>query len=267
MTPFKKNRPRSNPLVNPSDAQLGFASLGFAKVDLRRKEIKGFPEVVYGEGKTAQQLKAIVLKLASTEKKLLITRLQRADFTELANWVPGLRYHGEARCGFLWPTSPRLKLALKRENGGMVQADYSKPLLTRPDVLVVSAGTVDVACAEEAALTAALLGCSVERLYDVGVAGLHRLLAHTQRLRQAKVLIVAAGMDGALASVVSGICSQPVIGLPTPVGYGKGGQGEAALASMLQSCATGLTVVNIGNGFGAGYAAAQMVRLAKAHRT
>jgi pyridinium-3,5-biscarboxylic acid mononucleotide synthase len=249
--------------TSTQESQQGFAALGFATIDLRRKAIKGFPEVIYGEGKTAAQLKAIALRLAATEDKLLITRLGEPEYAQLTQSIPTLQYHAEARCAFLWPKGLRLKLSLRHDSATQVGLSFPARPLAKPDILVLSAGTLDVPFAEEAALTAALLGCSVERLYDVGVAGLHRLLAHTQRLRQAKVLIVAAGMDGALASVVAGLCAQPVIGLPTPVGYGKGGQGEAALASMLQSCASGLTVVNIGNGFGAGFAAAQMIRLSR----
>jgi pyridinium-3,5-biscarboxylic acid mononucleotide synthase len=252
-----------SPTETQTESRSGFASLGFATVDLRRKATKGFPEVVYGEGKTTEQLQAIVLRLAATEEKVLVTRLTPTAYTLLAQSLPALQYHAQARCAFLWPKGSRLAFSLKRDRSGHVAAEFPVRPQARPDVLVLTAGTVDMPFAEEAALTSALLGCSVERLYDVGVAGLHRLLAHVQRLRRAKVLIVAAGMDGALASVVAGLCSQPVIGLPTPVGYGKGGQGEAALASMLQSCASGLTVVNIGNGFGAGFAAAQMVRLGR----
>lgn len=266
------------------------ADLGFAQADLQRATTKGYPEVIFGEGKSAEQILAISKALLKRDPRLLITRLEDKDFAWLKRHLPGLHYHALARCAFITPSLKNLGLALKlsktqgqgrgsTRNAGHVEADFAssmqakahsdaaaKPSTNQPKarnrILVLAAGTVDLPWAEEAALTAALMGCQVERLYDVGVAGLHRLLAHVQALRHASCLIVAAGMDGALASVVTGLTSKPVIGLPTPVGYGHGGKGEAALGTMLQACAPGLTVVNIGNGFGAGYAAAQIAGVA-----
>lgn len=244
---------------HPSPKKPETANLGFARADLRRAEAKGFPEVIYGEGKSSQQILAIAQALLTRDRRLLITRLEAKAFGYLRLRLPGLRYHAQARCAFMTPSLKHFGLALKATKQGEVEAYYrDNPATVAIDVLVLAAGTVDLPWAEEAALTAALMGCRVSRLYDVGVAGLHRLLAHVDLLRSTPCLVVAAGMDGALASVVTGLTHRPVIGLPTPVGYGHGGQGEGALNSMLQACAPGLTVVNIGNGFGAGYAAAQI---------
>jgi pyridinium-3,5-biscarboxylic acid mononucleotide synthase len=248
------SRPSSN---GPADSASGIADLGFARADLRRAALKGFPEVIYGEGKSAAQILAIARALQTHDGRLLITRLEPRLFVQVRRGLPKLKYHALARCAFIAASRPPLGLSLRAGKGGRVEPHFEGPA-TVADVLVLAAGTVDLPYAEEAALTAALLGCQVQRLYDVGVAGLHRLLGHVSRLRSAKCLIVAAGMDAALASVVTGLTSRPVIGLPTPVGYGRGGRGEAALDAMLQACAPGLTVVNIGNGFGAGYAAAQI---------
>lgn len=271
--------PHTKPkLENTDPGQI--ADLGFARADLHRAKIKGYPEVIFGEGKSAEQILAIAKALLGRDPRLLITRLDAKTFAWLKPRLPGLHYHALAHCAFIAPSLPSLGLALKLSKpagkrsakeiawvepdfASSIQAAPARSSFTSSDILVLAAGTVDLPWAEEAALTAALMGCQVQRLYDVGVAGLHRLLSHVDSLRRASCLVVAAGMDGALASVVTGLTSKPVIGLPTPVGYGHGGQGEAALGTMLQACAPGLTVVNIGNGFGAGYAAAQ---IAKGHR-
>lgn len=242
-----------------------YTNLGFARVDTGRLARKGFAEVIYGEGKSLEQISAIAKVLAPRGETLLITRLEASYFPKLRRQLPALRYHAMARCAYIADNGLKRRLALKSLGRGLSAPDFQpvpasevKPGESSPDVLVISGGTVDWPTAEEAALTAALMGCRVERMADVGVAGLHRLLDQVHRLRQASALIVAAGMDAALASVVAGLTPKPVIGLPTPIGYGHGGAGQGALMAMLQSCAPGLTVVNIGNGFGAGYAAAQI---------
>jgi len=241
----------------------GYEDIGYARVDTGREKRKGFPEVIFGEGKTQEQILGIARVLIECGQPLLITRLPAESFSPLRRAIKGIHYHALARCAFTLTPGllDRLPLAVKRN--GRVEPKWREPQplgfpTGKPSLLVVSAGTLDLPYAEEAALIAALMGCHIVRLGDVGVAGLHRLLAHVRLLREAPAMVVAAGMDAALASVVAGLTDRPVIGLPTPVGYGHGGHGEAALSAMLQSCSPGLTVVNIGNGFGAGFAAAQI---------
>jgi hypothetical protein len=211
--------------------------LGFATLDLQRAVRRGLPEVVYGPGKTPEQILAIVTRLQRARQNVLVTRVGPEVHAALRAAHPRAEYHEAARAITL------------RVPG------RSKP---RPGIVVVTGGTSDLPVAEEAALTAELFGHSVQRIYDVGVAGLHRLLAHGKTLVEARVIIAVAGMEGALPSVVAGLTDCPVIGVPTSTGYGAGRPGEAALLAMLHSCAGGLTVVNIDNGFGAGYAAALM---------
>ncbi len=214
------------------------ADIGYALLDLSRAERQGVGEVVYGEGKTAEQVAGIVDTLVGAgQERVLVTRLSAGKF-EAARALVGcdapLDYHPEA--GLLVV-------------GGMPAPDGNGT------IVVASAGTSDQAVAEEAALTAEFLGNRVERVYDVGVAGLHRLLAHERTLRNAQVIVAVAGMEGALASVIGGLVSAPVIAVPTSVGYGASLGGVAALLAMLNSCASGVSVVNIDNGFGAGYQA------------
>lgn len=216
---------------------LPFEDLGFAKIDSHRTLRKGFPEVVYCEGKRSEQVVAILQRLAQGPGPLLATRAAADVFLAVQEAIPTARYHDLARMIVIEPQS-----LPKRE--GLI--------------LVVAAGTSDLPVAEEAAITADVMGNRIERVYDVGVAGLHRLLAHTELLMQANVLIVVAGMEGALPSVVGGLVRRPVIAVPTSVGYGASFGGLAALLGMLNSCASGVTVVNIDNGFGAGYAASLM---------
>jgi pyridinium-3,5-biscarboxylic acid mononucleotide synthase len=217
--------------------RLPFEDLGFAKLDSHRTLRKGFPEVVYCEGKRTDQVIAILQRLTSGPGPLLATRAAAELFEAVHRAIPEMRYHDLARLMVYEP----------------------QPLPKRKGlVLVVAAGTSDLPVAEEAAVTASVMGNQVERLYDVGVAGLHRLLAYTEKLMQANVLVVVAGMEGALPSVVGGLVSRPVIAVPTSVGYGASFGGLAALLGMLNSCASGVTVVNIDNGFGAGYAASLM---------
>ena len=217
----------------------GFADLGFAKVDTARERRRGFPEVVYGAGKTVEQTVAIMRTLyANNHGNILATRVGREVFEELREEMPAAVYH----------ELPRLLTVCRQEPA------------EQGCVAVLCAGTSDLPVAEEAALTATAMGSHVERFYDVGVSGLHRLLAYSETIAQAKVLVVAAGMDGALPSVVGGLFDKPLIAVPTSVGYGANFGGLSALLSMLNSCAAGVTVVNIDNGFGAGVAAAMINR-------
>jgi NCAIR mutase (PurE)-related protein len=207
---------------------------GFATLDHHRALRNGFPEVVFGQGKQPAQVVSIVRRLSQHNDKVLVTRVDKPMAEEVQAELPELTYHA----------LPRLLVL-----------DRSTPAEKRPGVLVVTAGTADIPVAEEAAITSELMGNAVERMFDVGVAGIHRLLYQTERLWQANVVVVVAGMDGALPSVVGGLVSAPVIAVPTSVGYGASFNGLSALLTMLNSCATGVAVVNIDNGFGAGYLA------------
>ena len=203
--------------------------LGFARVDHDRAGRQGFPEVVFGQGKTPGQVAQIARALVERGHTLLVTRTNRETFAEVAKVVPGARFHEEARI-IEW-------------RGATVEGQGV--------ILVAAAGTSDIPIAEEAAISAEVMGNTVDRLYDVGVAGLHRLLAAGDRLASARVVIAVAGMEGALASVVGGLVRVPVVAVPTSVGYGTSFGGVTALLAMLNSCATGVSVVNIDNGFGA----------------
>jgi NCAIR mutase (PurE)-related protein len=222
-------------------------NLGYARLDHDRDGRRGFPEVVFGQGKTQEQIAAIAGRILARSGRLLITRVTEDTFRFVKARHPSLKYGPEARAIY-HPGSRELR---------------KKKALKRGHVLVVCAGTSDIPVAEEAALTARLMGCRVKTLHDVGVAGLHRLLAKLPELGKASVIIAVAGMEGALPSVVAGLVDKPVIGVPTSVGYGASLGGMAALLALLNSCAGGLTVVNIDNGFGAGLAAAQILRLAQ----
>jgi NCAIR mutase (PurE)-related protein len=221
-------------------ADLPFKDLGFARVDHHRHLRTGFPEVVLGLGKTAEQIARIVAELARTGANVLATRVPEEHAAAVLAAVPAARHEALAR-------------AIVVEQQPI--ADVGRGV-----VLVVAAGTSDLPVAEEAALTARLAGNRVERLNDVGVAGIHRLLGERARIESAGVLVVVAGMEGALPSVVAGLTSRPVVAVPTSIGYGASFGGIAALLGMLNSCAAGVTVVNIDNGFGAGYAAAVINR-------
>jgi NCAIR mutase (PurE)-related protein len=220
--------------------------LGHTRLDTHRELRCGQPEVVYGGGKTPEQLVEICKSLLSDHGRLLVTRATSEGAAAVLERVPGTRHH--ELCG-------AITLGLPDEASG------------EGLVLVVCAGTSDLGVAEEAAITARLSGAHVELVCDVGVAGIHRLLERTDRLRDATALVVVAGMEGALPSVVSGLVERPVIAVPTSVGYGASFGGLAALLAMLNSCAAGVSVVNIDNGFGAGYQAAQINHLACLHYT
>jgi hypothetical protein len=211
--------------------------LGFATLDHQRGLRNGFPEVVFGQGKTPAQLTAIVDRLLARHGLVLATRVEPAGLAALARTHPYAELHERAR------------VAIVRRPGA------KRPGRARGRVLVVCAGTADLPVAEEAMLTARTMGSRAELVADVGVAGLHRLLAHRERLRDARVLVVVAGLEGALPSVVGGLTDRPLIAVPTSVGYGAHFDGLAPLLAMLNSCAAGVLVVNIDNGFGAGYAA------------
>ena len=220
--------------------QLPFEDLGDAVVDHHRSLRQGFPEVIFGANKSIDQIERIITALLARGNNILATRLEEEKALELLKTFPAAIWHREARC-----------LTIE-----------AKPvkIVGRGTILVISAGTADIPVAAEAVLTAKIMGNKVEQLFDVGVAGLHRLLARKEQLFSASVLIVVAGMEGALPSVVGGLVSRPVIAVPTSVGYGAAFGGVAALLGMLNSCASGVTVVNIDNGFGAGYAASLMNR-------
>jgi NCAIR mutase (PurE)-related protein len=223
--------------------KLPFADMGFAKVDHHRELRTGYPEVIFCPGKTTEQIKLIAAELLSEKNaNILATRANREIFGELLGIAPDAEYSDLART-----------IAIRRKSGA--RRAVSAATGREKTICVVSAGTADLPVAEEAAVTAEIFGNRVERVYDVGVAGLHRLLSNTDRLAEANVLIVAAGMEGALASVIGGLVDKPVIAVPTSVGYGASFGGLAALLAMLNSCAGGVGVVNIDNGFGAGYLA------------
>ena len=213
---------------------LPFEDLDFAKIDHHRTLRKGFPEVVYGPGKTSKQLIEIVSSLYAQSSKILVTRTNMDEFLKVQEVIPQVEYNHIA-------------------NAIIVDREGDQERL--PGVTVISAGTGDLAVAEEAAITAELMGNEVQRIWDVGVAGIHRLLSYLPVLSESKVVVAVAGMDGALPSVLSGLLSVPIIAVPTSVGYGASFEGLAALLTMLNSCSPGFSVVNIDNGFGAGYMA------------
>jgi NCAIR mutase (PurE)-related protein len=217
------------------------ADLGFAQVDTHRALRKGFPEVIFGAGKTPAQVVKIAGKLIERRQRVLVTRITPGHARALRKQFRNAVHHEMARCVTI----------------------EDKPLPRRPGkIAVICAGTSDLPVAEEAAVTAGIMGNHVERVSDVGVSGLHRVLSRLETLQEANALVVVAGMEGALPSVVAGLVDKPVIAVPTSVGYGASFGGVAALLGMLNSCGSGVTVVNIDNGFGAGYAASQINALA-----
>ncbi|MBI5524263.1 MAG: nickel pincer cofactor biosynthesis protein LarB [Desulfarculus sp.] len=220
---------------------LPYEDLGFARVDHHRALRQGFPEVIYGQGKTPAQIVSIAQALLTQGAAVLVTRVEAAKAKAVRAKMPQLTYHAQARV--------------------LTQPAREAPRPGRGLIAVVAAGTSDLPVAEEAVLTARLMGSTVETVYDVGVSGLHRLLASRPVLDRASVFVVVAGMEGALPSVVAGMVDKPVIAVPTSVGYGTAFGGLAALLGMLNSCAPGLSVVNIDNGFGAGYLAGMIDHL------
>ncbi len=231
--------------VTPDDAvarlrHMPFEDIGFAKVDHHRALRAGMPEVILGEGKTPAQVAGIFSRLAKHGRNVLATRATEKQFAAVKKKVRGVEYRDLGRA-----------IVLHRD-----ETKYGKGVIA-----VVSAGTSDIPVAEEAVVTAEIMGNEVEHFYDVGVAGIHRLLANREALTKARVVIVCAGMEGALPSVVGGLVGVPVIAVPTSVGYGASFKGMAALLGMLNSCASNVSVVNIDNGFGAGYVASLINRL------
>lgn len=222
---------------------LPYGELGYAKIDHHRSLRNGYPEVIYCEGKDIKHIQGIVKHMLEHQDiNILGTRASQEVYEAVGEITDDVVYYPEARC-----------IVVK-------QTEIPK---TKHKIIVVTGGTADIPVAEEAVVTAETLGNTVERLYDVGVAGLHRLLANTEQLQSANVVIVVAGMEGALASVVGGLVDKPVIAVPTSVGYGASFKGVSALLCMLNSCASGVSVVNIDNGFGAGYTASMINKLSE----
>jgi len=219
---------------------LPFEDLGHSKIDHHSLVRTGMPEVIFGQGKTATHVGAIFERLAARGSNVLATRASLVQFEDVKTRVPKAEYHELARC-----------ITLRQD-----RKKYGKGR-----IVVVSAGTSDIPVAEEAVITADIMGNDVDHVYDVGVAGIHRLLANRETIDKARVVIVCAGMEGALPSVVGGLVGVPVIAVPTSIGYGASFQGLAALLGMLNSCASNVSVVNIDNGFGAGYVASMINRL------
>src|SRR4030042_252837 len=220
---------------------LPFEDLGYARIDHHRSLRKGFPEVIWGEGKSPGQILSIMKELKRKDQNILITRLEERKAKAVQKIFPKSKYYPQSKV-LTYLTHP-----VKFEGKGTI--------------LVITAGTTDIPVAEEAVITAQFMGNSVETLYDVGVAGIHRLLSERTRLEAARVLVVVAGMEGALPSVVGGLVNRPVIAVPTSIGYGTSFGGITALLAMLNSCASGVAVVNIDNGFGAGYMASLINRI------
>jgi pyridinium-3,5-biscarboxylic acid mononucleotide synthase len=231
-------------IAEAKDQLATFENLGFAKVDHHRKKRQGFPEVVYGEGKTAEQIISIIEALRARNNQVMVTRISAEKAAIVQQSCPEFTYQEVAQILF-WKDQTNAK-----EN-------------TQGYIAIIAAGTSDLRVAEEAAVTAEILGSKVHRIYDVGVAGIHRLLSHAEEIQKATVSVVVAGMEGALPSVVGGLVSHPVIAVPTSVGYGANFNGLSALLTMLNSCASGISVVNIDNGFGGGYNAVLIHQLAQ----
>ena len=220
--------------------KMPFEDIGYAHVDHHRSLRKGFPEVIFGEGKTSDQIVGIMERMIAQERAVLVTRVDAAKAESIVSRFPDAEYHADA---------------------GMIIRQKAPPRIQgKKTILVISAGTSDIPVAREAFLTAEAMGNSVESVFDVGVAGIHRLFAHMAQIESAGVLVVVAGMEGALPSVVAGLVDKPVIAVPTSVGYGVSLGGLTALFAMLNSCASNVAVVNIDNGFGAGYMASIMNR-------
>lgn len=221
--------------------KLPYEDLGYVKVDNHREVRNGYPEVIYCEGKSLDHIEGIINHMVSREEdNILATRASREVYDRVKKITKDVDYYEDARIILVNPK--------KREK-------------TPSKIAILTGGTADIAVAEEAAVTAEVFGNRVERIYDVGVAGLHRLLSEMDRIQESKVIIAVAGMEGALASVVGGLIDKPVIAVPTSIGYGASFNGVAALLSMLNSCASGVSVVNIDNGFGAGYLASMINKL------
>jgi len=217
-----------------------YTDLGFARIDHHRELRTGYPEIVYCAGKTADQVKAIFMAMEGHDNNVIGTRSTKEMFDEVSPFLPAAVYYETAR---------------------IISIEKKKIVAPATNIAIITAGTSDIPVAEEAAVTAELLGNNVVRIYDAGVAGIHRLVDKLPEIRACRVAVVIAGMEGALASVVGGLVNMPVIAVPTSVGYGASFEGISALLAMMTSCAAGVTVVNIDNGFGAGFAASRINRL------
>lgn len=217
-----------------------YTDLGFARIDHHREMRTGYPEIIYCAGKSVEQVKEIVRVMSEKENNVIGTRATHEMYEAVKNIVPDAVYYAEAR---------------------IISVQKKKPSAPKTLIAVITAGTSDIPVAEEAAITAELLGNNVLRIYDAGVAGIHRLVDKLPEIRNCRVIVVIAGMEGALASVVGGLVDIPVIAVPTSVGYGANFGGISALLAMLTSCSTGVTVVNIDNGFGAGFSASMINRM------
>ncbi len=217
-----------------------YTDLGFARLDHHREMRTGYPEIIYCAGKTVEQVREIFRVMASRENNVIGTRANKEMYDEVKGVLPEAVYYPVAR---------------------IISVQKKKPVTPDTRIAVITAGTSDMPVAEEAAITAELLGNNVLRIYDAGVAGIHRLVDKLAEIRTCRVVIVIAGMEGALASVVGGLVDKPVIAVPTSVGYGANFGGISALLAMLTSCSTGVTVVNIDNGFGAGFSASQINKM------
>ncbi|UCC38681.1 MAG: nickel pincer cofactor biosynthesis protein LarB [Candidatus Aminicenantes bacterium] len=211
-----------------------YQDLSFAKIDHHREIIRGFPEIIYGLGKTDSQISKIAQEILKKGSNLLITKLEPSVFKKIKKKIPKIHYNALAKAAYL---------------------KQKKPSLGKGKVIIMTAGTSDIPVAEEAFVTCDILGNEIEKIYDVGVAGLHRLFGEYGKIKEARIIITVAGMEGALPSVVAGITNSPIIAVPTSIGYGASFNGLAALLAMLNSCPGGVAVVNIDNGFGAGYLA------------
>ncbi|MEX0680449.1 MAG: nickel pincer cofactor biosynthesis protein LarB [Balneolales bacterium] len=219
---------------------LPYKELGFAKIDNHRELRTGYPEVVFGQGKTPDQVRDIIAFMITRDSNILATRVTPEAAQAVKGIAPDAAYHETARC-----------ITIRKH----------KPVLTRTGIAIVTAGTADLPVADEAAITAEIFDNKVNRFFDVGIAGIHRLYDKLDEIRKAKVIIVVAGMEGALPSLVGGLVDKPVIAIPTSIGYGANFGGLSALLGMLTSCASGVSVVNIDNGFGAGYLASMINKL------
>lgn len=225
--------------ISPKDAfdrlkDYPYQDLGFAKIDHHREVRKGFPEIIYGQGKTDDQILKIAQEICKRGNSLLITRVEPRVYAKLKNKIPGCLYNAQGKTACL---------------------KQKKPVPGKGKIVIITAGTSDIPVAEEAFVTCEILGNEVERIYDVGVAGLHRLFGEMDKIKKARLIIAVAGMEGALPSVVAGLVNVPIIAVPTSIGYGASLKGISALLAMLNSCPGGVGVVNIDNGFGAGYLA------------
>jgi len=217
---------------------LPYENLDFARIDHHRSIRQGFPEVIYGKGKTPEQIAIISEKVISRSGKLIVTRASQSDYESVLSVVPHARYE---------------------QSAGIITAENDTGTKKLPGIAVACAGTSDLPVSMEAYLTAEMMGCEVTKIFDIGVAGIHRLFDKLDELQQAKVIVAVAGMEGALPSVIGGLVDVPIIAVPTSVGYGASFGGLSALLAMLNSCAPGIGVVNIDNGFGAGYLAASIL--------